>query len=63
MFKAVSVERMAFDIAGQMWLTFIINGITALSTLVCIAGTCIRQREATIGVSFCTLSYNKIVIV
>ena len=49
--QAVAVERMAFDVAGQMWLTLIINGIIALSTLVCMVGTFIRQKEAVIAVS------------
>ena len=42
---------MVFDVLGQMWATMLVNGMTLLCSLACIAGVCIKEKLALILVS------------
>ena len=42
----MTVERVVFDTLGQMWGTLLINLMTALCSLVGIAGVCIHEKIA-----------------
>ena len=44
--QLVAVERVVFDTLGQMWGTLLINCMTALCSLVGIAGVCIHEKIA-----------------
>ena len=44
--QLVTVERVVFDTMGQMWGTLLINCMTALCSLVGIAGVCIHEKIA-----------------
>ena len=44
--QLVAVERVVFDTLGQMWGTLLINCMTALCSLVGIAGACIHEKIA-----------------
>lgn len=35
---------MVFDTLGQMWGTLLVNGMTLVCSLICIAGVCIKEK-------------------
>ena len=49
--QVLTIERMVFDVLGQMWGALMINGMTALCTLVGMAAITIMEKAAIAVVS------------
>ena len=47
--QMLSVERLVFDVFGQMWGTMLLNTMSALCTVTGVLGVCISEKTA-IGV-------------
>lgn len=47
--QVVSIERLVFDVFGQMWGAMMVNGMNFVCTLIGILGACVGERIA-IGV-------------
>ncbi|XP_064382648.1 sodium/potassium-transporting ATPase subunit beta-1-interacting protein 3-like [Halichondria panicea] len=42
----VSIERLVFDVFGQMWGTMLVNGMNLICTITGLLGTCIKEKIA-----------------
>ena len=49
--QAISIERLVFDVFGQMWGTMLVNGMNLICTMTGVLGTCIKEKIAMTVVS------------
>ena len=42
--QVVSIERLVFDVFGQMWGAMLVNGMNLICTLIGILGACIGEK-------------------
>lgn len=42
--QAVSIERLVFDVFGQLWGAMLVNGMNLVCALIGIMGACIAEK-------------------